>query len=193
MSGDKSKTPEMVAKFYNLVTDFYECVRTRVACCLCRVFFVSCSAVALLYLFLFDPGTDGASVFILQLRVRGKVCCKSVLSLHEIGCLPILLLLLPSLSCPSPSPFPSSSISSSPNLLPASLSPRRDTSADSQLAPYERLATDKYDRSVDSHHKAIDGINIANGLPDMRTVAQVRVVVSHLHVSLLTRDARTGS
>ena len=24
VSGDKSKTPEMVAKFYNLVTDFYE-------------------------------------------------------------------------------------------------------------------------------------------------------------------------
>ena len=76
---------------------------------------------------------------------------------------------------------------------PASLPPRRDTSADSQLAPYERLATDKYDRSVDSHHKAIDGINIANGLPEMRTVAQVRCVVSYLHVSLLTRDARTGS
>ena len=72
MSRDKSKTPEMVAKFYNLVTDFYECVRTRVACCLCRVFFVSCSAVALLYLFSFDSGTDGASVFILQLRRKGK-------------------------------------------------------------------------------------------------------------------------
>ena len=54
----------MVAKFYNLVTYLYECVRTRFVCCLCRGFFVSCSAVALLHAFLFDPGTDGASVFI---------------------------------------------------------------------------------------------------------------------------------
>ncbi len=61
------------------------------------------------------------------------------------------------------------------------------------LATYAWLATDQYDRSVDSHHKAIDGIKIANGLPEMRTVAKVRCVVSYLHVSLLTRDARTGS
>jgi hypothetical protein len=46
---------------------------------------------------------------------------------------------------------------------------------------------------VASHHKAIDGINIANGLPEMRTVAQVRGGVSRLHASLLTRDAHTGS
>jgi hypothetical protein len=87
----------------------------RVLSAACVVFFVSCSAVALLHLFSFDPGTDGASVFILQLRVRGKVCCKIVLSLHAIGCFLILLLLLPSLSSysssPSPFPFPSSSSS----------------------------------------------------------------------------------
>ncbi len=55
VSGDKSKTPEMVAKFYNLVTDFYECVVLGAACCLCRVvrvcwlcgvLIVLCSAVA---------------------------------------------------------------------------------------------------------------------------------------------------
>jgi hypothetical protein len=31
----------------------------------------------------------------------------------------------------------------------------------------------RYDRDVRSHHEAIDGINIANGLPDMRSVQQV--------------------
>lgn len=41
-----------------------------------------------------------------------------------------------------------------------------------KFATYEWLATDKYDRTIQSHHAAIDGINIANGLPDMRTVAQ---------------------
>ena len=70
----------MVAKFYNLVTDFYECVRARVVCCLCRVFFVSCSAVALLHPFLFDPGTDGASVFICSceygVRYAARLSCR---------------------------------------------------------------------------------------------------------------------
>jgi hypothetical protein len=41
----------------------------------------------------------------------------------------------------------------------------------------------RYDRSVAAHHQAIDGINIANGLPDMRSVAQVK------HLSLMSPRA----
>ncbi len=71
VSGDKSKTPEMVAKFYNLVTDFYECV-SWVLPAASVALFVLCSAVVLLYLFSFDSGTGGASVFILLLRRKEK-------------------------------------------------------------------------------------------------------------------------